>query len=288
MVTPAKVTLRLHVGAPRADAYHDVRIAMVAVSLYDTVQITPRSSGGVALSVASPWPLGAVQHNILQRAAQAFQEAAGRDIHVGLHLDKRVPVQAGLGGGSANAAGLLCWLNALHGCALDTEGLARVAATLGSDVPFFLTAAPAWATGRGERLRPLTGLPQLHLLVVKPPLSISTAAAYAAVTSAVKALPPTADPPLDSVAAVAANLCNDFEPPLLDAHASLREVRRALLDSGALGVSLSGSGSAQFGVYRTAAEVQQAAQSMAAQSIAEHADWDVLPCHTLAGISYVP
>lgn len=278
--TPAKVTPYLRILARRADGNHNVRILLVAVSLFDELEFRPRAAPGVALRVEAAEPLGRPEDNLVYRAALAFQDAAGVPLALAIALSKHVPSGAGLGGGSGNAAGTLRALNALHGHPLAPSRLSAIAAGLGADVPFFLDPVPSLAEGRGERLRPLPPFPSLPLLVLKPPLAVSTGEAYARATPDGREHPL---PPFGTLAEVRAGLHNDFEATVLPAYPELAEAKAALLEAGAAGALLTGSGSALFGVFPEAA-----VRDAAARVLREHGRWQVLPCEPLPGHTYLP
>ena len=282
--TPAKVSLSLQVLGKRKDGYHDVRLVLVPVSLYDTVCFQGTPGVSLALAVDSVEDLGPIEENLIWRAAQRFEQAARVALQARIRLVKHIPSGAGLGGGSGNAAGTLVALNALHGGPLSREALLAEAAALGSDVPFFIAPHPALCEGRGDRLTPLAGLPRLILLVVKPSIAMETARAYRMLAAAREAGAPPAPaplPPLTTVDAVVAALHNDFEPVLFARHAELAEARARLLAEGALGAVLTGTGSAVFGVFR-----DQSARDRAAVRLGRVGRWTVLPCESLGGHSY--
>jgi 4-diphosphocytidyl-2-C-methyl-D-erythritol kinase len=282
--TPAKVTLVLRVLGPRKDGYHDVQIALAAVSLYDTIEIQRIPDKGLSLEVDSAESLGPEPDNLVWRAAREFEAAAGIELGVALRLTKRIPSGAGLGGGSGNAAATLIACNRLWGEPLGVERLAAAAARLGSDVPFFLAARPAWAEGRGERLRALPDFPRLVLLAVKPAFSIPTGPAYRALAASRQGRSPVPHgdpPPLNTVDEVVAALHNDFEPTLCSRYPELTEIKARLVAEGALGALLSGTGSALFGVFAA-----EAARNRAAERLAREDRWAVMPCETLAGHRY--
>lgn len=278
--TPAKVTPYLRILARRADGFHDVRIVLVAVSLFDGLEFRPQAAPGLELQVESAEPLGRPEDNLVYRAATGFQEVAGVELALRVVLRKHIPSGAGLGGGSGNAAGTLRVLNALHGHPLAPSRLASLAAGLGADVPFFLDPVSSLAEGRGERLRPLPPFPPVPLLVLKPPFAVSTAEAYA------RTIPDNGErplPPFGTPAEVQAGLHNDFEATLLPAHPQLAEAKAALLAAGAEGALLTGSGSALFGVFQ-----DRAARDAAAHKLRESGTWQVLPCEPLAAHTYLP
>lgn len=262
---PAKVNLTLIVGARRDDGYHDVSTVMQTVGLYDTLTLT----GGSGLTMTCTDPdLPADGSNLVLRAAALFCQELRLpvpDLH--LHLQKRIPSQAGLGGGSSDAAAVLRAMRTLYAPEVSDAELERMAAALGSDVPFFIRGGTALATGRGERLTPLPRLADGWFVVVKPPEGFSTPVMYRRLDE----LPP--EPPHPDgmtaalegggVRAVAAALYNSFEravPPV----SAVWDIEDALRAHGALAALLSGSGSAVFGLFdredtaRDAADVLRA------------------------------
>lgn len=174
--SPAKVNLFLEVVRSRPDGYHDIETVMQLVDLCDQVHL--RQVGrGIRISVrGATLPTG--RGNLAYRAALLLSERAGLRSGVHIHLEKCVPVAAGLGGGSSNAAAVLAGLRRLYGLDVSPEALQGLAAELGSDVPFFLSHGLALATGRGEALQPLRAWPPQWLVLANPGISISTAWAY--------------------------------------------------------------------------------------------------------------
>ncbi|MBC7228910.1 MAG: 4-(cytidine 5'-diphospho)-2-C-methyl-D-erythritol kinase [Actinobacteria bacterium] len=174
---PAKINLYLEVGARREDGYHGVRTVMQAVDLCDRVEVeVVGGRGTVALEVKGEAPAG--EDNLCHRAARAFLEAAGVRWDVRMRLEKRIPLAAGLGGGSSDAAAVLRGLNFLAGEALAGEELLRLAASLGTDVPFFLVGGTALGEGRGERVTPLVQAPPLPLVLANPGVPLPTPEVY--------------------------------------------------------------------------------------------------------------
>lgn len=248
---PAKVNLTLLVSARRGDGYHDVSTVMQTVDLCDTLTLTGEGRG-LTLTCTDP-AVPADDSNLVLRAARLFFAEAGLpvpDLH--FRLEKRIPSQAGLGGGSSNAASALLALRTLYAPALSDEKLECMAARLGSDVPFFIRGGTMHCTGRGERIAPLPPLTAGWFVIVKPPEGFSTPAMYRRLDE----LPPEPARPdgmtaaLESgdIRAVAAALYNSFEravPP----DSAVRAIENALRVHGALAAMLSGSGSAVFGLF---------------------------------------
>ncbi len=248
---PAKVNLTLLVSARRGDGYHDVSTVMQTVDLCDTLPLTGEGRG-LTLTCTAP-AVPADDSNLVLRAARLFFAEAGLpvpDLH--FRLEKRIPSQAGLGGGSSNAASALLALRTLYAPALSDEKLECMAARLGSDVPFFIRGGTMHCTGRGERIAPLPPLTAGWFVIVKPPEGFSTPAMYRRLDE----LPPepvrpdgmTAALESGDIRAVAAALYNSFEravPP----DSAVRAIEDALRVHGALAAMLSGSGSAVFGLF---------------------------------------
>jgi len=253
---PAKVNLALQVGPRRADGYHEVRTVLQALALHDRVDIEPAA----ALEVSCDDPAaGDGPANLAWRAADALRRAAGGTAGARIRVRKRIPVRAGLGGGSADAAAALLGCNALWGLAWTRPALAELAAALGSDVPFFLLGGTAWAEGRGERVEPLPALPALPAVVCHPGPGVSTAEAYAAL-DALGDWPAVDAAGLAAAlrrgpgeAALAQGLGNAFEAAVLPARPDIAALRARLLAAGARAALLCGSGAAIWALAPSAA-----------------------------------
>lgn len=253
--SPCKINLLLNILGPRPDGFHELETVLQPVALCDTLALA-KTPAGLELSCSDPTlPVDAT--NLVWRAAAAFFAAAGVTGGVKIHLDKKVPREAGLGGGSANAATTLFGLNQLFGRPLSGEALHTLAAGLGSDVPFFLQDGPALATGRGENLRPLAPFPALRgwwVLLVHPGFGIATAWAYRALArfpevqrgrpgravALIRALE-TGD-----VSRAAPLFYNALEVPAFAKFPWLALAREFLEENGAAVSRMTGSGSALF------------------------------------------
>jgi 4-diphosphocytidyl-2-C-methyl-D-erythritol kinase len=254
---PAKLNLFLRVLARESDGYHSLETLFCLVSLADTVVATRREERGVSIEVEGA-EVGPPEQNLAVRAAALVLEATGHRFGVDLRLTKRIPVRAGLGGGSSDAAAALHAVNALANGAVPRHELLQFGARLGSDVPFFVTGAPlALAWGRGERLFRLPPLPIAPALLVTPPVGIETSEAYGWVDAA--------RGPHSRRGAVALDLDalsrwgdigrmagNDFESPAFERVPGLRAAFEALAGTHPLVCRMSGSGSTLFAVYRSA------------------------------------
>jgi len=252
---PAKVNLTLDITGRRQDGFHTLESVMQTVALADTLEVYPDNR--LNLECDEP-DLPAGYENLALRAALALQKRYGRpDVGARLVLYKRIPAQAGLGGGSADAAAALRALNRLWGLGLGREALSGVAAGLGSDIPFFLWGGTAVVSGVGQLVRPVPGSAPLHLVLAKPEVGMSTADVYRRYdelpsaphagthTSAMLTALATGSPHR-----VAAALHNDLERAVLPFSLPVAQVREALVAAGALGVLLCGSGAALLGVCR--------------------------------------
>ncbi len=266
--TPAKLNLYLEVLGQRADGYHDVETLMVPISLYDTLQLSPRRDGRITLSAGSArgavtaGPNGATDlghlpppsENIVVRPLQLLQQRAGISSGLDVQLVKRIPAAAGLGGGSSDAAAALSGAHFLWQLDWPVAELAELGAEVGSDVPFFFAGSAAWCRGRGERVEPMDFGVRPHFVILRPPHGLSTAAVYAQVDEAGKRnggrrWSPTGNGRLHEVAG---GLFNRLQTAAEQLAPWLRQVRREFDRLDVLGHQLSGSGSAYFGVCRNA------------------------------------
>jgi 4-diphosphocytidyl-2-C-methyl-D-erythritol kinase len=255
----AKVNLMLEVLGRREDGYHELASVMQTVSLQDMIVFRPAPDGVRSLTCDRPEIAG--DQNLALRAAHALARATGCAAGVAIELHKEIPIQGGLGGGSSDAACVLLALARLWGQELPADRLASLAAELGSDVPFFLAGGAALVTGRGEHVVPLPDLDPLRIVLVRPPISISTAAAFAALTSAdfadgaasaslAAALRGGGRLPLD-------RLVNSFERSVLRDHPAVARTWEALVAAGAPLVRLSGSGPSLFAPFEALAPAME-------------------------------
>ena len=262
---PAKVNLSLAVIARLPDGYHRVETVLQAVSLWDDILLRP--ARGIALTCDDPEiPNG--EDNLCHRAAALLRQRvpSGRERPgVAITLRKRIPAQAGLGGGSSDAAATLVGLNRLWGLRLPREELALMAAEIGADVAFFLHGGTALGRDRGQILTRLPAAPELHLVLARTGPGVSTAWAYSRCR-------PTGDEGSSKrmlraltqgfPAAIAAALSNDLEAAVLPERTDIAELKQRLLDCGARGALMCGSGSAVFGVFTGQAAAQETATAM--------------------------
>ena len=254
----AKVNLALEVLSRRPDGYHEIATVMQTVDLSDRLWL--EDAEAIEVRTSAPG-VPADERNLAHRAAAALRDAAGLTRGARITLDKRIPVAAGLGGGSTDAAATLAGLNRLWGLRWPAERLSEIAVSLGMDVPFFLRGGAAVGTGRGERLTPLGGA-ALALVLVNPRFAVSTADMYGRVTPLMYsdgARTRDAADALESRRAgrVAASLYNGLEGAARAAYPQIGQMQAALLAAGALGAAMSGSGPTVFGVARSWEQARQ-------------------------------
>jgi 4-diphosphocytidyl-2-C-methyl-D-erythritol kinase len=258
---PAKVNLNLRVLEKLADGYHRIDSVMVPISLFDTVEITRTQTGAQPITVSCDQPdVPEGKHNIAYRAAARILEKQGVRGSVRVRIHKQIPVGAGLGGGSTDAAATMAGVNRIFRLGLGTRELAAMGAQIGSDVPFFIYGCPARVRGKGERVRPLRNFPTLWLVVLYPGFPVATAWAYQNVcvtlTKVVKNTSITAS--LRDKNHLGRVLTNDLERVTFTRHPVLAVLKDRLLAEGALGALMSGSGSSVFGIFDTEGAAQKA------------------------------
>lgn len=253
-----KINLLLNILRKRDDGFHELETVMQPVAFHDEIEFET-GGDGVRLSSDNP-ALPCDDSNLIVRAANRFFAATGIPPRATIRLRKRVPMEAGLGGGSANAATTLAALNELHGRPLAVGQLLELASALGSDVPFFLGSGPALATGRGERIESLPPFAALHgltLLLLHPGFGISTAWAYQSLAKFPEALHGRAGRARELVQALSSDgsrgwtglLCNSLEAPAFHKYPILDMYREFFLEQGALAARMSGSGSTLFAFF---------------------------------------
>jgi 4-diphosphocytidyl-2-C-methyl-D-erythritol kinase len=259
----AKLNLFLRVLAREADGYHGLETVFCLVDLADELRAERREGRGVTIDVQGA-DVGPAADNLAVRAAAGVLAATGDRFAVHLTLTKRIPVRAGLGGGSSDAAAALLAVNRLAGNAIPRHELLQFAAKLGSDVPFFIAGAPlalAWA--HGDRLIRLPALPSAPALLLMPPVSISTAEAYAWVDEARQTAGRRGAVALDLAALstwgdIGRMAGNDFESAVFGRHPPIRAAFEALAGTRPLVCRMTGSGSALFAVYRSTRDREDA------------------------------
>lgn len=255
---PAKINLRLKVVGKRADGYHLLDTIMVPVSLYDEIEIhklriapTQETTADELIKITCDDPaVPAGEENLAYRAAQLILKNRRGVPAVHIHIRKSIPLGAGLGGASTDAAATLVGLNRLFKLRLSFPKLEKMALSLGADVPFFIRARPARARGIGERLSPLGELPRIWSVIIYPGFPVSTAWVYGNLAKLTKPIANTSiATSLKSFDQLSSLLENDLESVTLDRYPEIGLLKQKLLREGAPRVLMSGSGSSVFGVF---------------------------------------
>lgn len=276
-LAPAKINLCLHVLGKRADGYHDLAMLMQRISLYDRITLRLSTESGVRVRCAGV-SLNPDQENIAALAARRLLASVAVSVGVDIEIDKQIPVAAGLGGGSSDAATVLMGLNEMLGLKLSSRVLQEHGVKLGADVPFFIFGHTAWATGIGDVLQRVEKLPPVWYVLVNPGIAVSTAWAYGNLRLTSRRDDhkiPRFSSTVDSLTAV---MFNDLEGAVVSHHPEIDEVKRRLTALGAAGSLMSGSGSSVFGVFAGKAEANAAAERLQMES-----GWRVFVVHSVDG-----
>jgi 4-diphosphocytidyl-2-C-methyl-D-erythritol kinase len=282
---PAKVNLFFEVLARRSDGFHEIETLMCPIRLFDTLSLASDPSGKIHFS--GVWALGLRaaggdgahatdfgelpqgRENLVVRALEVLREQAGVDAGARVRLIKRIPAQAGLGGGSSDAAAALVLANQAWDLRWSCQQLMELAASLGSDVPFFLLNSPALCRGRGEKIEQIEGLPVLHIVVVRPPAGLSTAAVYRACH--VPASPKASAPLIESLrkrpAWIGETLHNALQPAAEALSPWINRLKQEFAATDCVAHQMSGSGSSYFGVCRHARHANRIANSLRSKGI---------------------
>ena len=282
----AKINWLLQVLGKRPDGYHEILTVLQTISLADELSFDLSENSGIVLECDDP-AIPVDQSNLIVKAALTLRERLQSTSGVHITLTKKIPAQGGLGGASSNAAVTLLALNILWRGELKRDALIQIASGLGADVPFFLAGGRCVGTGTGANISALADGPKQDLIVVTPNAVVSTANAYA-LLNAGSLTTPNSDSILSSSLAepVSANsgqwpLRNDFERVIFEIEPEIGRVKIALLEAGARGALLAGSGSSVFGVFDNVA-----ARDRAVDKLRCEAGWKVFSCETLGRAEY--
>jgi 4-diphosphocytidyl-2-C-methyl-D-erythritol kinase len=264
LACPAKINLWLRVLGKRTDGYHEIESVLHTVDLADVLWLQPRQE---RITVRCSVRALETPDNLVWRAAELLLRETGRDDGVHAALRKRIPVAAGLGGGSSNAAAALRGLSTLWSLGLDERQLERYASRLGSDVPFFIRGGCALARGRGEVLTPLPSLSAAWVVIVNPLFPLSAGQVYRLLPMGLttRRTPDTIARRIfetGDLEEIAGRCVNDLEQGLFPRYPLLGLLKQELVNAGALGASLSGSGPSVFGLFRTREAAQEVARSV--------------------------
>jgi len=247
-MSPAKINLYLRVLRRREDGYHDILSLMQRISLCDEMTFSPGAKRTVIRCPDSSLPED--ENNIVYRAATAFYSRTAAQPDIEITIRKRIPIAAGLGGGSSNAATTLITLNELSGNPLTREELLRIGSTLGADVPFFIFGRTAWVSGIGDEMIETAPLPNLWYVLINPGFEVSTKRVYQGLNLGLtNGRINYSIPRFYTGEDVIRSLTNDLENVTLKLHPVLGQIKSLLLESGAEGALMSGSGPTIFGIF---------------------------------------
>lgn len=262
----AKINLDLRILGVRPDGYHDLRTVFQSLALADRVTVSRRK--GPFLLVCNRQDVPTDRRNLAWKAASLLWRTArvglGDPTGIEISLEKHIPVEAGLGGASSNAAVTLIALNRLWKLGLDGTALSRLASRLGADVPFFLAGGTALGLGRGDDIYPLAELPRVHVVMIRPGFGVSTVEAYRWYDEDIRRPRKVADREIPADwPSWASSLRNDLEPPVTRHHPTIARIRQSLVDAGALRAAMTGSGSTVFGLFERPEAARRTALDLA-------------------------
>lgn len=260
----AKINLTLDITGRRDNGYHDVKMIMQTVNLFDLI-IVDRKKQGISLKSNLSY-IPTDEKNIAYKAALLFFEKSGIDGGVSILIHKNIPVAAGLAGGSGNGGGVLCALNALYGYPFSEKEILDMSVILGADVPYTIKCGTCLSEGIGEILTPLSDAPKMNILLVKPPLNISTAQVYKEFDASFGISHPDTDKMLlainnGDIKSISQNLGNVLEAVTIKNHPVISGIKEKMIKNGAIGALMSGSGPTVFGIFEDEKLAKKSADS---------------------------
>jgi len=258
----AKINLALDVLGRRPNGYHDVRMIMQSVNLYDEIEIVPNDEKRIIIKCDNN-DLECDESNLIYRAAKAIMEKVGATEGLSISLSKNIPIAAGMAGGSTDAAATLVGINRLFGYGLSDKELKEIGLTLGADIPFCIEGGTCLSEGIGEILTTITPAPDCYLVIAKPDISVSTKFVYENLKLIEDTVHPDVDGMLEGIKAgslseVSDRLANLLETVTVDAYPVIKELKQIMLDEGALKSLMSGSGPTVFGIFDDEAKANKA------------------------------
>ena len=264
----AKINLTLDITGKRDDGYHNVEMIMQTVSLFDLI-ILDKTSGEIGISTNLKY-LPNNDKNIAYKAVSLFREKTGIRGGAKIIIHKNIPVAAGLAGGSGNAAAVLCALNLLYNTNLSADELFKMGAKLGADVTYCIMGGTYLASGIGDILTPLPAAYEAYILLVKPPINVSTQSIYAKMDAAQITRRPDTAAMMEALKngnlqAIADNLCNVMETVTQAQYPEIRGIKAKMVSNGALGAVMSGSGPTVFGIFDDYMKAKASADSFSYQ-----------------------
>lgn len=270
----AKINLGLDVLRRRSDGYHDLRMIMQTVYLYDQIKIAEKETSGITLTTNAGY-LPVNEDNLVYKAAKLLMEEFGIEQGVRIHLKKYIPVAAGLAGGSSDAAAVLVGINRMFRLGLSKEDLKKRGVKIGADVPYCIMRGTALAEGIGDVLTPLPAAPDMHVVLAKPPIHVSTGFVYTNLKADQLAYHPDIDAQVDAIRAgdgyaMAKLMGNVLETVTIPAYPVIEEIKEEMKRAGALGAMMSGSGPTVFGLFDDAKKAQAAYEGLRNGSLAKN------------------
>lgn len=270
-----KINLGLDVLGRRENGYHDVRMVMQTVYLYDQITIKKTKEPGIKLET-NLFYLPVNENNLAYRAAKLLMDEFHIEEGVSIYLDKHIPVAAGMAGGSSNAAAVLYGINRMFSLGLSEQELKDRGVTLGADVPYCIMRGTVLAEGIGEVLTPLPPMPRCYVLLAKPPISVSTKLVYEKLDSHEIENHPDIDGILDGLKEqdlkkVASSMGNVLEKVTIEEYPVIEEIKNVMKEEGALNAMMSGSGPTVFGIYDDKVKARKAAAKIKKLQLAKQA-----------------
>lgn len=258
----AKINLGLDILGKRQDGYHEVRMIMQTIQMYDVLEIRKKEKSGISLSVNYPF-VPCDERNLVYKAAQLLMDEFEVEQGVDMRLEKFIPVAAGMAGGSSDAAAALVGINRLFKLGLSEKELMDRAVTIGADVPYCVMRGTALAEGIGERLTKIAQVPRCYVLVGKPGINVSTKAAYESLELDKIKDRPDIDGMIRDIEngdlyAMTSKMGNVFEPGIIARYPVIQQIKDLMEENGALKAMMSGSGPTVFGIFDTKEKMEKA------------------------------
>ena len=268
-----KINLGLDVLGRRENGYHDVRMVMQTVYLYDQITIKKRRKSGIGIET-NLYYLPVNENNLAYRAAKLLKDEFHIEEGISIHLEKHIPVAAGMAGGSSNAAAVLFGMNRMFELGLSTEELMKRGVTLGADVPYCIMRGTVLAEGIGEILTPLAPMPKCYVLLAKPPVAVSTKLVYEKLDSRETGEHPDIDGIIEglteqNLSKVASNMGNVLERVTVEEYPVIDEIKNTMKAAGAMNAMMSGSGPTVFGIFDDKNRAKIAAQKIKETQLAK-------------------
>lgn len=269
----AKINLGLDVIRKREDGYHEVRMIMQTIRMYDVLDIRKKQNPGISLSTNLPY-VPSDERNLVYKAAKLLMDEFDIKEGLSMRLSKSIPVAAGMAGGSSDAAAAFVGVNRLFRLGLSQEELMERAVRIGADVPYCIMRGTALAEGIGEKLTPLSAMPEGYVLIGKPGINVSTKTAYENLKLDAVEKRPDIDGMIQDIQnkdlySMTEKMVNVFEPGLMEKYPVIREIRDFMEERGALKAMMSGSGSTVFGIFDSKEKMNAAAAALRKTGLAK-------------------